>query len=170
MDLLPEARPENASYGKQAYWDERYAKEDQDATFDWFQSYADIKHLIGPFMPRGKASKILVLGCGNSTLSADLYEDGYRNVTNIDFSSVVIDRLSKQHRDKPEMKWIKGDVRSLPFEDGSYDVAIDKGTMDAMLAEKGDVWNPSEEVKKACRQEVDEVCRVLVHGGVFLYL
>lgn len=32
------------------------------------------------------------------------------------------------------------DVRDLGFEDGSFDVAIDKGTMDAMMTAKGDVW------------------------------
>jgi hypothetical protein len=32
------------------------------------------------------------------------------------------------------------DVRHLQFGDGSFDVAIDKGTMDAMLTSKGDVW------------------------------
>ena len=30
------------------------------------------------------------------------------------------------------------DVRDLKFEDGAFDVAIDKGTMDAMI--KGSLW------------------------------
>lgn len=32
------------------------------------------------------------------------------------------------------------DVRDLKFDDASFDVAIDKGTMDAMMTSKGDVW------------------------------
>ena len=32
------------------------------------------------------------------------------------------------------------DVRDLKFDPASFDVAIDKGTMDAMMTEKGDVW------------------------------
>lgn len=32
------------------------------------------------------------------------------------------------------------DVRDLQFPDGAFDVAIDKGTMDAMMTSKGDVW------------------------------
>lgn len=32
------------------------------------------------------------------------------------------------------------DVRDLEFDDASFDVAIDKGTMDAMMTAKGDVW------------------------------
>ena len=31
-----------------------------------------------------------MLSCGNSEFSADIYDDGYRNITNIDFSEVVI--------------------------------------------------------------------------------
>ncbi len=32
------------------------------------------------------------------------------------------------------------DVRELSFDADSFDVAIDKGTMDAMMTAKGDVW------------------------------
>lgn len=32
------------------------------------------------------------------------------------------------------------DVRDLKFDADSFDVAIDKGTMDAMMTSKGDVW------------------------------
>ncbi len=32
------------------------------------------------------------------------------------------------------------DVRDLKFDSASFDVAIDKGTMDAMMTAKGDVW------------------------------
>ena len=32
------------------------------------------------------------------------------------------------------------DVRDLKFDDESFDVAIDKGTMDAMMTLKGDIW------------------------------
>lgn len=32
------------------------------------------------------------------------------------------------------------DVRELEFESDSFDIAIDKGTMDAMMTAKADVW------------------------------
>jgi EEF1A lysine methyltransferase 4 len=35
--------------------------------------------------------RILVLGCGNAEFSEDLYDAGYKNVINVDISSVVID-------------------------------------------------------------------------------
>ncbi len=32
------------------------------------------------------------------------------------------------------------DIRNLTFPNESFDMVIDKGTMDAMLTSKGDVW------------------------------
>ena len=42
--------------------------------------------------------------------------------------------------------------------------------MDALLCSSGSVWSPSEEIKSSCKQEVDEVLRVLKPGGRFLYV
>ena len=55
--------------GKQ-YWDERYATEfaQADTRFDWFKNYSDIAHLFDKFIP-SKESRILMLGCGNSSNS-----------------------------------------------------------------------------------------------------
>ena len=74
-----------------------------------------------------------MLGCGNSTLSRDLYDDGYKTVDNLDYSEVVIDKMKKLHQEeRPEMTWVVGDIRKLPFDSQSIDFCIDKGTMDAM--------------------------------------
>ncbi|KAG8920843.1 hypothetical protein FRC00_009453 [Tulasnella sp. 408] len=82
------------------------------------------------------------------------------------------------------------DVRELAFENDSFDIAIDKGlihpsasevgeakpalsragTMDAMMAVKGDVWNPPPQVVDDCTKEIDEAIRVLRPGGTFIYL
>jgi EEF1A lysine methyltransferase 4 len=35
--------------------------------------------------------KILNLGCGNSVLPEELYDKGFKNVYNVDISSVVIE-------------------------------------------------------------------------------
>jgi len=59
---------------------------------------------------------------------------------------------------------------NLDFENRCFDIAIDKGTMDAMLAVKGDVWNPPAEAVASCTKEVDEVLRILRPYGLFIYL
>jgi len=112
-----------------------------------------------------------MLGCGNSTLSQDMWDDGYRNITNIDYSTVIIEQMQQRHSQvRPEMKWLEMDVRNLSFQDDSFDVAIDKGTMDAMMTAKGDVWDPPQQVIDDCTKEVDEALRVLSKGGLFIYL
>lgn len=74
--------------------------------------------------------------------------------------------------------------------DQSLDIAIDKGTMDALMCgriwslknnmesplinsmflEKGDVWEPSEKIVNDVKMEVDEVVRILKPGGKFIYI
>ncbi|KDQ61339.1 hypothetical protein JAAARDRAFT_54716 [Jaapia argillacea MUCL 33604] len=166
-DVLPQT---NEEYGTKDYWDRRYQQESEGVSFDWFKSYKDIAEMIRELIP-SKSARILMLGCGNSKLSEDMYEDGYRNIVNIDYSAVVIDQMRHRHADKLEMEWHEMDVRRIEFAADSFDVAIDKGTMDAMMTSKADVWDPPPQVVEDCTREVDEVHRVLRKGtGTFLYL
>ncbi|KAI0794493.1 S-adenosyl-L-methionine-dependent methyltransferase [Fomes fomentarius] len=166
-EILPK---KNEEYGTREYWDQRYTQESEDSSFDWFKSYSDIADILREIVP-DKSSKVLMLGCGNSTLSQDMYDDGYKNIVNTDYSSVLIEKMRHKHEESaPEMEWLEMDIRDLKFEDGSFDVAIDKGTMDAMMTAKADVWDPPEDVIQNCNREVDEVLRVLRKGGIFIYL
>ncbi|KAJ7117447.1 hypothetical protein C8R44DRAFT_879008 [Mycena epipterygia] len=51
----------NALYSQKDYWESGGA-------FDWHKSYSDIEPLLRELIPR-KDARILMLGCGNSTLS-----------------------------------------------------------------------------------------------------
>ena len=53
-----------------------------------------LKLLINKLLPKTK--KIMIAGCGNSTLSEEMYKDGYTNITSIDYSSVVIENMNKR--------------------------------------------------------------------------
>ncbi|GAA6041922.1 hypothetical protein JCM8097_000222 [Rhodosporidiobolus ruineniae] len=167
MDLLPE---ENCQYGTQEYWDSRYSKESEDSSFDWFKTYADIKDLVNRYIP-DKGAKIVMLGCGNSTLSRDMYDDGYHNIHNIDYSPVVIEKMAAANASREGMTWTVADIRALPFPAASIDVCLDKGTLDALMtAKRLDPWNPPPEMVANVKGEVDEVVRVLKPQGRFLYL
>ncbi|KAH8075844.1 S-adenosyl-L-methionine-dependent methyltransferase [Cristinia sonorae] len=168
QDILPE---KNEGYGTREYWDQRYSQESEDESFDWFKTYADIAPILRELIPN-KEAKILMLGCGNSKLSEDMYEDGYKSIVNTDYSAILIEKMKHKHAElRPEMEWHEMDVRDLQFDARSFDVAIDKGTMDAMMTAKGDVWDPPEEVVQSCTKEVDEVLRVLRRNdGIFIYL
>jgi hypothetical protein len=47
------------------------------------------------------------------------------------------------------------DVRDLQLPDASIDVALDKGTLDAMI--HGSLWNPPDDVKDNVRKYANEV-------------
>ncbi|AFR98749.2 hypothetical protein CNAG_06520 [Cryptococcus neoformans var. grubii H99] len=167
--------PTNEGYGTHEYWEERYAKESDGRTFDWFLSPS---YLI-PFFEEltadidaGKDARILMLGCGNSALGEVLYDAGWKNIVNIDYSKIVIEQMQERHVEKrPEMTWLEMDVMNLKFGENEFDLVIDKGTMDAMLTTKGDPWNPPEKDIKACTQEISEALRVLRKrkGSKFAY-
>ncbi|WVQ92509.1 hypothetical protein IAS59_006320 [Cryptococcus gattii] len=167
--------PTNEGYGTHEYWEERYAKESDGRTFDWFLSPS---YLI-PFFEEltadidtGKDARILMLGCGNSALGEVLYDAGWKNIVNIDYSKIVIEQMQERHAEKrPEMTWLEMDVMDLKLGENEFDLIIDKGTMDAMLTTKGDPWNPPEKDVKACTQEVSEALRVLRKrpGSKFAY-
>ena len=44
------------------------------------------------------APRILVLGCGNSKLSEVIYNNGHADITNVDFSGVVVDDMKKRYK------------------------------------------------------------------------
>ena len=66
-------------YGSSAYWDERYSADDT-AVFDWYQTYDTLRPLLQRYLSRDPDFEVLVPGCGNSSLSSDLYKDGYQRV------------------------------------------------------------------------------------------
>ena len=47
------------------------------------------------------------------------------------------------------------DMLSMTFADDSFDVIIDKATMDALMVDEGDVWNPC----LPCREQGDIFCK-----------
>eukprot|EP01098_Paradermamoeba_levis_P003739 TRINITY_DN1666_c0_g1_i1.p1 TRINITY_DN1666_c0_g1~~TRINITY_DN1666_c0_g1_i1.p1 ORF type:complete len:175 (+),score=45.89 TRINITY_DN1666_c0_g1_i1:224-748(+) len=109
-------------------------------------------------------------GCGNSTLSEEMYKDGFLHITNIDFSEIVIETMKERCKDMPEMKWEVMDIFSLGYADKSFDVVLDKGTLDAIMSERGDKWEVDEELDKQITQICCEYSRVLKEGGVFVYV
>ncbi|KAJ9104978.1 hypothetical protein QFC20_004417 [Naganishia adeliensis] len=157
VEGLPES---NAGYGTRQYWEQRYASEDQDSSFDWFLQPEYLLPLLEPYLHecgKGKDVRVLMLGCGNSLLGEVMYDAGYHNVVNIDYSATLIEQMIARHAEKrPDMQWLEMDIRDLKFNEGDFDVVLDKGTMDAMLTSKGDVWNPPDEDVQNCRTEVEE--------------
>ncbi|KAL1406245.1 hypothetical protein Q8F55_007939 [Vanrija albida] len=155
----------NEGYGTREYC------EGPDHNFDWFLN-ADyllpiFEELTADF---GKDTRILMLGCGNSQLSEAMYDAGWKNIVNIDFSTALIEQMKVRHEGRPGMEWLEMDIMDLKFGE-EFDLVVDKGTMDALLTSKGDPWNPPEKDIVNCTKEVDEAVRVLKKrpGSKFVY-
>lgn len=145
------------NYGDAHYWEERYA-EQEGTTFDWLEDYGSLKPIIDQLID--KSARILVLGCGNAEFSEDMYSDGYKSIVNIDISAVVISQMASRNSDKPEMTWTVMDVRDLKFPDNTFDLAIDKSTIDALLCGEQAFYNVALMTR--------EVQRVLKVGGTYM--
>jgi 2-polyprenyl-3-methyl-5-hydroxy-6-metoxy-1,4-benzoquinol methylase len=66
-----------------------------------------------------------VLGCGNSSLSADLHQVGWRHVTNIDISPVVLRRNMRKQERTPHT-YLAMDMTNMTFRDHTFDIVIEK--------------------------------------------
>ena len=52
-------------------------------------------------------STILNIGCGNSKLAEEMYEDGYTSITSVDISDIVIEQMQEYYREKvPALKFL----------------------------------------------------------------
>lgn len=79
-----------AQYSQKDYWNERF-KKDQ-GHFDWYAGWKELKNYIKTLIE--PSSSILVVGCGNSRMSEEMYKDKFENIVNIDISDVVVERMN----------------------------------------------------------------------------
>jgi hypothetical protein len=158
----------NTDFGRQEYWDSRFLEEEH---YDWLLTFQQVAPQLLPLLqPYSQNARILIVGCGNSAFSADLYDAGYHNIVNVDYSGVVISRMREQHGLlRPLMTWLEMDMTKMTFpvrEDGDapFDVVIDKAALDAIMVDEKSVWDPAEDVVLAA----DATCRgvrQLIRGG-----
>eukprot|EP00937_MAST-01D_sp_MAST-1D-sp2_P005842 g5842.t1 len=145
------------AYGNVGYWDARYATEAaSEQRFEWYVPYESLRARLRRWAPPATARAVLVVGCGNSTLSEQMHADGYRRVVSVDNAPSVIEDMRRQHGHgqgggqggraagsdggDADASGATGsfyyvmDARQLALADGTFDLAVDKGTLDAMLA------------------------------------
>ncbi len=130
MNLLPKNHDQ---FRQSEYWDGFFKKRGRRA-FEWYGEYAELCGVLHKYV-RTK-DDVLVVGCGNSTLSADLFDVGYRSLVSIDLSDVVVSQMNRMHaRDRPELKFLKMDATKMEFSEGAFSCVLDKGTLDAMMTD-----------------------------------
>lgn len=83
---------------------------------------------------RAASLKVLVVGCGNSQMTERLYQDGLSDILSIDYSEVVVSQMQLHYqKSHPTLRFATMDARALKVDPASFDVIIDKGTLDAVL-------------------------------------
>ena len=147
------------NYGDKTYWEDRY-KSSENTTFDWLENYSALQDIISSLNIPKETGQILNLGCGNSEFAEDMYNDGYKNIKNIDISHNVIKTMAERNKDKEGMVYEVMDVRDLKYENNSFDLAVDKSTIDALLCGEDAFINVAKMIK--------EVQRVLKVGGYYM--
>jgi ubiquinone/menaquinone biosynthesis C-methylase UbiE len=161
LDAMFEEEEEKAekskkNYGDSKYWEDRYRK--KETSFDWFFEWDRLQQETKEFF--SSSDHALVLGCGNSTMSKDMLSSGFPLVVSIDIAPSVIAQLQAKHEKEPRLQWYTMDCTKLTFPDGAFELAVDKGTIDALMC--GD--NSDDRIAATMK----EIFRVLKNGGHFI--
>jgi ubiquinone/menaquinone biosynthesis C-methylase UbiE len=101
-----------------------------------------------------KNSKILDVGCGAGKLVKEVADRGYE-VLGMDFSYNMIRKADATCNvdDKSHIKFLQGDIESLPFKDSVFDVVLCLGVVTYLRSEK---------------KALHEMSRVLKSGGTLI--
>lgn len=143
-----------------SYWDERYKNDYKNGAevFEWYLSFEALHAFLSEIIPSCE-SRILELGCGNSTLSNDLSLSGYESITAIDYSRVVIEQQQKLYpNNNVTYQTVDATRMSTKLVNKSYNCVLDKATLDSMMS--GSEQNAISMVR--------EVCKVLANYGAYV--
>lgn len=156
MNLLPKSHKE---FSEKDYWNKFFRKRGNKA-FEWYGEYLELCSQLHKYMKL--KDEVLITGCGNSSLSADLYDVGYHNITNIDVSEVVIKQMKAVNAHRSEMKFFCMDATCMTFVNEKFNVVLDKGTLDALMPDN------EEQTVATINKYFSEIKRVLKLGGRFI--
>ncbi|KAG8463703.1 hypothetical protein KFE25_003976 [Diacronema lutheri] len=125
----------------------------QSDTFDWLLSLRAHPELREWLLPSAHGlrldARVLVVGCGDSTLSEDLADCGCTRVVGVDIEERCIAAARARTVGRPSLSWAALDLAAahgLPAQLGRFNLALDKGTLDAIVCAGDDVacravWN-----------------------------
>ena len=146
-------------YSSLAFWEKRYTNEHLEI-FEWYQTFESLREkIIDYFKPE---YKILNVGCGTSKFAEDLFYEGIKNVTNIDFSESAIKLLEEHFEEQQiESKCIKMDVLDMKqFQEEEFNIVFDKALLDSILC--------GENALKTVKTMIKEIYRVLIDEGYYI--
>lgn len=97
-------------------------------------------------------------------------QDGFKNVVNVDYSEKVIEMMKERTQEAfPSLKWYTMDFRDMSeLMESSFDIVLDKGSLDALWSDGGSQWDPSESVLSDINASLKEIIRLLKPTGKFI--
>ena len=160
----------NGDYSSQGFWEQRYANKPKGGVCEWYFSLETLlplmrsANLLSEEEEDGKRTiDVLEIGCGDAPLlpALPLGMARGRRVA-IDFSAHVIEKLLKEAPSSSSCEFLVEDARRMrTFAAHSFDLLIDKGTLDAMLCD------PRLGARNV-RQIFQQVTRIMRPTGAFL--
>jgi ubiquinone/menaquinone biosynthesis C-methylase UbiE len=141
------------AFGEKSYWDGGYKS--GDAPSEWFLPYKTFSKFVRKHCPFDQA--VLILGCGTSTLTIEMLDEGFTDIQSMDYSPEAIAQMQARYA---ALQWHAMDVRSMSFADTSFVSVVDKGTLDCLFF--------LDEDDKSVHQMLSEVSRILKPGGKYI--
>ena len=179
-------------FGEQQYWEKWYQNrsstplQDRDhmgsknerGDFSWYSGWEDMRPFVYEFgLP--SSPRIFIPGIGmDIALLLDMYQqDGYRDLTAMDYAPASIDYVRDQWRRRwqksgssdngvapPDLDLSVVDARDMPYSSESFDLILDKGTLDSVYL-CGSTMSEREENLQLAVQEMQRVLKS--DGGLF---
>ena len=130
-------------YGTDAYWLERYERDEDDETNEWLVGWP----VLSTFLRISRGAGVIDLGCGNSPLVFDLLRDHPESTAlAMDIAPGAVEQLRKTQalrlrRNEASASQVTlacfdaCDASAWPSLPGSFGVLIDKSTTDGLLCD-----------------------------------
>lgn len=173
----------SAHFASRDYWETRFTTE---TSYEWLADWSALRAQLLPLL--STASRVLIVGNGNSRLPLDVAGAvcGAR-ILSSDYSSVVTARMREawsvgvggigalsdaDAAAAARVEWCEADMTALEASpavsaSGPFDVILDKGALDAVLADGGDSWTPETAALTASAAVCRSVAASLRDGGIF---
>ena len=148
-------------YSSLSFWEKRYTNEHLEI-FEWYQTYESLREKIIEYIK--PEHKILNVGCGTSKFAEDLFYEGIKNVTNIDFSENAIKLLEEHFQEQQiESKCIQMNVCDMKeFPECEFNLVFDKALLDSVLC--------GENALDTVKIMMNEIYRVLTDDGYYIII